>query len=300
MIIINCYFTVEVLLTKPVLDLNMTVVNPHLREIYTVAPLPDGGAFVSNHVSCNDAGCIDQVSRVNVTGHVTQLVYQCVGCSITGLLVLNNNLYVILMHGTLVQINIDNTNTVQVYQVPDVKKMVNSGPLSYHPSVFTYPDLLLLVDMGESMGEGNVFSYNVTSKSKQVHLTGLYYPSSVSFMTYNSRIYYVVCELLRHQVRVYTSTWGWYKTLHGAESGDGQLYFPRSAIGLPDGSIIISEVNYSRIWLFTIRGRFVRHLLTWSDGLKQPKAMSISLPYIWFTNDLLNAQGYRLYRYKLY
>ena len=271
----------------------MTVVNPQMREIYTVAPLPDGGAFVSNHVSCNDAGCIDQVSRVNVTGHVTQLVYQCVGCSITGLLVLNNHLYVIYWNGTLLEINIDNTNTVKVYQVPDVKYMVNS--LSYHPSVFTYPDLLLLVDMGERMDEGNVFSYNVTSKSKQVHLTGLYYPSSVSFMTYNSRIYYVVCELLRHQVRVYTSTWGWYKTLHGAESGDGQLYFPQSAIGLPDGSIIINESRYSRIWLFTIHGQFVKQLLTRSDGLKVPKEMSISLPYLWFTN-----QGQRLYRYKLY
>ena len=282
---------------NPVLDLNMADVNPQMTGIMFVAALPDGGAFVYNYVWSNYTG---QVWRVNVTGQVIQHVHQCVWCfynesgtlypAITGLLVLNNHLYVIYYNGTLLEVNINNTNTVQVYQVPDVGYMIHRGSLSYHPSVITHPDLLLLADVNK----GEIFSYNVTSKIKQVHLTGLSGPTSVSFMTYNSHLYYVVCEWYHHQVHVYNSTWSLYKTLGGEGFGDGQLYYPLSAIGLPDGSVIISDQYNKRVSLFNIRGRIVRHLLTRSDGLSYPWAMSISLPYLWVV-DIIT-----LYRYKLF
>ena len=272
----------------------MTDVNPQMTRIYRVAALPDGGAFVTNYVSSNST---DQVWRVNVTGQVIQDVYQCVRCDpITGLLVLNNNLYVLYSNGTLVQIDINNTNTinntVQVYQAPNVSYLLHTGSLSYHPSVITHPDLLLLADYDK----GEIFSYNVTSKNKQIHLTSLANPTSVSFMTYNSHLYYVVCEYGLHQVHVYNSSWSLYQTLGGTSrgSGDGQFSYPYSAIWLPDGSVIISDSNNHRVCLFTIQGKFVRHILTWSDGLSYPQAMSVSLPYLWV------ADGYTLYRYKLY
>ena len=265
-----------------------------MTEIRFVAALPDGGAFVNNYVWSNYTR---QVWRVNVTGQVIQHVYQCVWCSsITGLLVLNNNLYVIHYNGTLLEFDINNTNTVQVYQVPDVWWMFHYGSLSYHPSVITHPDLLLLVDWDK----GEIFSYNVTSKIKQVHLTGLSGPTSVSFITYNSHLYYIVCEAGRHQVLIYNSTLSLYKTLGGNKgSGDGQLHDPISAIGLPDGSIIINDRYNKRVSLFNIGGRIVRHLLTRSDGLSGPEAMSISLPYLWLT-DYQGWPIYTLYRYKLY
>ena len=166
---------------NPVLDLNIADV------IYRVAALPDGGAFVHNHVRSNDT---NQVLMINVTGQVIRHVYQCVACnSVTALLVLHNNLYVIHSYGTLIQVDIKNTTIVRVYQVPNILRTVNSGSLSYHPSVITHPDLLLLADWYKD----EIFSYNVTSKNKQVHLTCLSLPSSVSFMTYNSHLYYVVC-----------------------------------------------------------------------------------------------------------
>ena len=151
-------------------------------------------------------------------------------------------------------------------------------------------------------GEGELFSYNVTSKNKQVHLTGLNQPTSVSIMIYNSHLYYLVCERYRHQVHVYNSTWGLYKTLGGTRgSGDGQLKNPYSAIGLLNGSVIISDTDNHRVSVFNIHGRFVRHILTRSDsdGLLYPEAMSISLPYLWLI-DYWAYDIYRLYRYKLY
>ena len=276
----------------------MTDVNPQMTIDY-VAALPDGGAFVINIVWSNDTG---QVWRVNVRGQVIQHVYQCVMCydklggylviAVTGLLVLNNHLYVIHANGTLLEFDINNTNTVQVYQVPGVWYMNHHGSLSYHPSVITHPDLLLLADRNK----GEIFSYNVTSKNKQVHLTGVSGSTSVSFMTYNSHLYYVVCEIWNHQVLIYNSTWSLYKTLGGNKgSGDGQLDYPQSAIGFIDGSVIISDYDNNRVSLFTIQGKFVRHILTRSDGLYRPWAMSISLPYLWVVHG-----GGRLYRYKLY
>ena len=270
---------------NPVLDLNMTVVNPQMTEIFSVAALPDGGAFVNNYVRSKDT---HQVWRVNVTGQVIQHVFQCVGCNPKGLLVLNNNLYVTSGNGILTEVDINNSS-VQLYQVPDARRMIQRGSLPYQPSVITHPDLLLLADWFK----GEVFSYNVTSKHKQVHLTNLTHPTSVSFMTYNSHLYYVVCEESRHQVKVYNSTWSLYQTLGGYGSGDGQLHYPHSAIGLPDGSIIISDRHNYRLCLFTIHGKFVRHILTLSDGLYHPLDMSISLPYLWMEGD------FSLYRYKL-
>ena len=275
---------------NPVLDLNMTVVNPQMTVIWSVAALPDGGAFVINYVRSNYT---EQVWRVNVRGEVIQHVYQCVRCYLQGLLVLNNNLYVIYRNGTLIEFDINNTNTVQVYQVPDVTWMLHYGSLSYHPSVITHPDLLLLADY-----KGEIFSYNVTSENKQVHLTGLSFPTCVSFMTYNSHLYYVVCEWGHDQVRVYNSTWDWYQTL------GGPAY---SAIGLPDGSIIITDHNNHCVSLFNITGRLIRHILTRSDGLNHPRAMSISLPYLYLTDrqesysnlTYTSFPEYYLYRYKI-
>ena len=287
-ILLLLYLTVDQMLTKAELDLNMTAVNPQMTMIWRVAALPDGGAFVYNYVRSNDT---DQVLRVNVTGQVIQYVYQLRCNCITGLLVLKNYLYVISHNGELVQVNINNIKTVQVYQyeVPNIKYMTNAGSLSYHPSVITHPDLLLLADRDKY----EIFSYNVTSKNKQVHLTDLRDPNSVSFMTYNSHVYYVVCEEYRHQVNVYNSTWSLFQTIGGTEgSGDGQFKKPHSAIGLPDGSIVIIDTGNDRVCLFTIQGKFVRHLLTRSDGLMWP--MSVSLPYLWLVNKN------RLYRYKLY
>ena len=277
---------------NPVLDLNMTDVNPQMTQIEYVAALPDGGAFVINRVRSNSSW---QVWRVNVTGQVIQHVYQCVWCYLRGLLVLNNNLYVIYANGTLLEINITNIYTVQVYQVPDVREMVHWGSLSYHPSVITHPDLLLLADIGK----GEIFSYNVTSENKQDPLRDLYRPTSVSFMTYNSHLYYVGCERNRHQVRVYNSTWSLYQTLGGEGSGDGQLGSPRAAIGLPEGLVIISDPDNHRVSLFNIKGRFIRHLLIESDGLNHPDALSISLPYLYLI-DSREGFSRRLYRYKLY
>ena len=279
--------------TKPVLDLNLTDVNPQMTKIWFVAALPDGGAFVNNYVSNNGTW---QVWRVNVRGQVIQHVYQCVGCIIQGLLVLNNNLYVIHPAGRLVEVSINNINSVQVYQVSNVMWMVHFGSLSYHPSVITHPDLLLLADYDK----GEIFSYNVTSKNKQVHRTGLRNPSSVSFMTYNSHIYYIVTEYVLHRVNVYNSTWGLYKTVGGTKgSDDGQFQNPLSAIGLPNGYVMISDWLNNRVSLFSISGEFVRHLLTSSDGLSRPHDMSISLPYMWVIDDS-GSYVYRLHRYKLY
>ena len=277
---------------NPVLDLNLTIVNPQMTGIRFVATLPDGGAFIENSVTSNGT---NQVLRINVTGHVIQQVHQCVRCSVGGLLVLNNKLYVIYYSGKLVEININNTNTVQVYQVPDVSMMVHYGSLSYHPSVITHPDLLLLTDFNK----GEIFSYNVTSKNKEVHLTDLREPRSVSFMIHKSHVFYLVCDTLHHQVHVYNSTWSLYQTLGGPGSGDGQLNEPWSAIGLPDGSILTIDKHNVRVCLFTIQGKFLRHILPRSDGLSGPFGMSVSLPYLYLT-DYQGHLIFRLYRYKLY
>ena len=168
--------------------------------------------------------------------------------------------------------------------------MTHTGSLSYHPSVIKHPDVSLLADYKK----GEIFSYNVTSKHKQIHVTDLSWPQSVSFLIYNSHLYYIVCETDRHQVHVYNSTWGLYQTLGGTQgSGDGQLDRPGLAVGLPDGSVIVYDHFNKRASSFTIHGKFVRHILKWSwSGRSQ--ALYVSLPY------LIHVDSKRVFRYKLY
>ena len=285
------------MLTKPILGLNINVANYWMKLTGSVAALPDGGAFVINFSSYNGT---NQVLRINATGQIIQHLHQCRYCQVSGVLVLHNNLYVIYNRDKLVEININNISILQVYTVPLVRMKVNYGSLSYHPSVITHPDSLLLADHGK----GEIFSYNVKSQNKEVHLTNLSYPTSVSFMIYNSHLYYVVCERGRQQVHIFNSTWGLFKTLGDTRgSEDGQFNSPWSAIGLPDGVVIISDTGNKRVSLFSIHGKFVRHILTPSDGLNHPSYMSISLPYLWLADKqpIVNRKMFsRLYRYKLY
>ena len=129
-----------------------------------------------------------------------------------------------------------------------------------------------------------MFSYNLTSKHKQVHFTGLSGSSSVSYSFYNNSTHYLVCQQGLHTISVYNSSWELVSSFGGRGRGDGYLYNPFAAIMSYNNTILVSDRNNNRISIFTADGVFLYHLLTQSDGIYRPIALSYYKPYLWVVN----------------
>ena len=274
--------TMPVLLSNPVLDLNVTAVNKQITRLLSrVAALPGGEAAVAYDVS--------QVLKINKTGHTIKELYNCQSCTyVGGLLFLGSNLYVIHDNGTIVKIQPYTGYLLNVYHISDVSSVNHYGSLWTDPSKIPNTDILLLP------GSNEVFSYNLTSKHKQVHLTGLSSAVSVSYSLSDNSTLYVVCEVSTDRISIYNSSWDLESSFGGMGRGDGYLRTPYAAIMSPNNTIFVSDFLNHRISVFTTDGAFLYHLLTQSDGILYPSAVSYYKPYLWVVNNE------KLYRYKLF
>ena len=276
--------TTPVTLNKPVLDLNVTAVNNQINDPRIVAALSSGEAAVLNFPG--------QVVKINNTGHTVKELYKCQSChNIYGLYLLGSNLYVFYDNGTIVEIQSHTGKLLGVYRIHNVMFFQQYGSLWLDPSKIINNDILLLADSAK----GEVFSYNLISKHKQVHLSGLSYPISVSYSFYDNSTHYVVCQHSSDIISVHNSSWELVSSFGGPGTGDGYLRGPFSAIMTFKSTVIVSDANNNRISVFTTDGVFLYHLFTQSDGINGPTALSYHEPYLWAVNFKKN----ELYRYRL-
>ena len=272
-------------LKKPVLDLNVRAVNRQINSPWRVAALPAGEAAVVNDGS--------QVVKINKTGQTIKELYSCrcdLSNHIWGILSLGYNLYVTHKNGTIVEIKPHTGQLINVYHIPDVGYINNHGSLWSNPSKIPNTDILLLPDTRK----GEVFSYNLTSRHKQIHLTGLSRPTSVSYSFYNNSTLFVVCQSGRHIIDIYNSSWHLASSFGGVGTADGNLKYPYAAIVSSKHTVLVSDHYNNLVSVFTADGVFLYHLLTQSDGIRRPSAISYYKPYLWVVNSK------RLYRYMLY
>ena len=272
-------------LDKPDIDLNVTAVNNQITDPWCVAALPEGEAAVVNDYN--------QVVKISKTGQTIKELYNCQSCNtIEGLFLLGSNLYVTHYNGTIVEIQPHTGDLLNVYNIPDVDYIRNYGSLWSDPSKIPNTDILLLPDYYIQ----KVFSYNLTSQHKQVLVTVPSTPSSVSYSFYNNSTYYILCLLNLHTISIYNSSWDLVSSFGGHGSSDSHLHYPYAAIMSYNNTILVSDHYNNRISVFTTDGVFLYHLLTQSDGIYKPTALSYYKPYLWVVNDYWN----QLYRYRLY
>ena len=170
---------------------------------------------------------------------------------------------------------------------------LHRGYLYSKPELIPDKQTLLLCDFLK----GEVFTFKPSTGEKQVRITGLLGPTSVSYYFYDRSINYIVCEYRKHSVSVYNNTWDLIRTIGSNGSNDGELNYPAAAIVSDEDTIFISDIGNHRVSEFTINGTFLRHLLVRSDGIHIPSCMSYSYPHLW----LVDGYPHRtLYRYKLY
>ena len=282
-------------LEKPVLDLNIARTSPGLYsegDTSRIAALPGGGAVIRHYIRNNNT---DQIFKINSQGKVTQTIYTCVGCSsyINGLLVLGDFLYLTHSNGTVIKTRVSDGQVVSTSTIPDVRVVIHTGSLSNKPDRIPDKQTLLLCDNNK----GEVFTFKPSTGEKQVRVTGLRYPTSVSYFFYNHTVFYIVCEPDRHRINVYNQTWDLIRTIGTEGSNDGELYYHSSAIVSDEDTIIISDRFNNRISEFSFNGTFLHHLLVTSDGIIWPLSMSYYYPHLWL---VYGGFQIKLYRYNLY
>ena len=282
-------------LEKPVLDLNISRTSPVLYIVgYTdiIAALPGGGAMIRHYIRNNKT---EKILKINSQGEVTQTIFTCVGCSsyIWGLLLLGDFLYLTQSNGTVLKTRVSNGQVVSRSNIPDVRKVMHTGSLSNKPDKIPDKQTLLLCDRDK----GEVFTFKYSTGQKQVHITGLDSPTSVSYFFYNQTVYYIVCEGWGDRINVYSQTWELIKTIGSQGSNDGELDIPQAAIVSDENTIIISDYWNHRVSEFSFNGTFLRHLLVRSDGIYLPVSMSYYYPHLWLVHgDHDKPCRYNLYR----
>ena len=281
------------------MDLNTTKTTPKRLAVSHVAALPGGGAVVRNYIRNNGT---EEVLKLDSQGKVTQVIYSCVGCPsyTTGLLILGDLFYILHPNGTVLETGVSDGRSLNVYTIPDVIWVINTGSLYSKPDRIPDKQTLLLCDFFR----GEVFTFNPSTGQKQVRITGLRYPTSVSYYFYNNAVYYIVCEAgsqrINVGVHIYDNRWHRIRTIRRGGSDDKQerTFLSQSAIVSDENTIITSDRWNHRISEFSFNGTFLRHLLVSSDGIKEPQSMSYYYPHLWVVHG--SYPPYRLYRYNLY
>ena len=256
---------------EPVLpDLEVSDVNNQITSPLFVAALPSGEAAVVSDFS--------QVVKINNAGGTVNVLYDCNSCySIYGLLLLGSYLYVTHYDGTIVEINPYTGDLRSVYHIPDVVTVTHYGSLWFDPS-FPDPDILLLTDYDK----GEVFSYDLTSGNKQVHVTNLDYPTSVSYIFNSTNTSYILCH--NNMVNIYNSNWKLYSSFQG------NLDSPVAAIMSSNNTLLVSNSN-GGVSVFTTEGDFLYNL---PIQMQYPLALSYFKPYLWISHDETGLYRYRL------
>ena len=282
-------------LEKPALDLNISRTSPELYNVGNtdiIAALPGGGAVIRH---CIDNNKTEKILKINSQGKVTQTIYTCVRCSsILSLLVLVDFLYLTHGNGTVIKTQVSDGQVVSTSTIPDARVVTHTGSLSNKPEKIPDKQTLLLCDFLE----GEVFTFKPSTGEKQVRVTGLRYPYSVSYFFHNQTVYYIVCEAGSDRINVYNQTWHLIRTIGTKGSNDGELSSPISALVTDEDTIIISDRDNYRVSEFSFNGTFLRHLLVRSDGINVPFSMSYYYPHLWLVYG--GYLHYKTYRYNLY
>ena len=87
----------------------------------------------------------------------------------------------------------------------------------------------------------------------------------------------IVSDSDNHCVKILSSSGRFLGKFGSQGSGEGQLSFPRGICTDMDGNVIVADRNNHRVSIFSSKGRFMRHLLTKSDGIRDPYGVAFTM-----------------------
>ena len=188
-------------LPKPTLSLNMTKTQFSKFKIHQVAALKGASAVIHYEKSKmkwsfkyrkRRKQIIPQVSKIDNQAEKEQKMFNCTWCSITGLLVLGEDIFIIIRNRTwaLLQIRLVDMKLLQVHPLKvSMQSYIHTGSLSSDPARIPDKDQLLLINQNNH----EVLTYRLSKRKKLTRVRNLYAnPRSVSYVFYNNTFLYCV------------------------------------------------------------------------------------------------------------
>ena len=256
----------------------MNINNKDLSDVTRLTALQDGGALVYNKT-----GSQYQVVRLDREGQTVPPIYTCTQDShIRGIINYNDVVFILQEKGYITKYNInDVSNTAVTYKV-DVGSLYSGTLIEYNQ--------LLLIDYDNN----KVFIYNTDDHSKQVVITDVNYPVSVSCNQDHSVI--AVCEHWGHCVSLYNRSYAKLTTIGSKGKADGCLDCPFSVIFSSSGSLLVADYGNHRVCEFNQQGAFIRHVITSDHGIAFPLSLSYSHPHLWVAcNSGKNVKRFKIH-----
>ena len=253
-------------MSHPVMGVDVNSVNKEISEVYTVTALDDGTCLVYNRTSDWKL----QVLRIDQEGQTVPPVYVCKHYSdITGILHSRGVVYILHWEGMITKCLLDDlSRSVDTYRL-DVWSLHNGDMVDENTIILTDRD------------REEVFIYHMKDKHKDVKITGLSDPVSVSCRREKHGLRFAVCEYGACRISIYDEGFNKIKTIGSEGRGDGQLDGPWCVIFSPWGSILVADTGNDRISEFSEDGTFIKHLLTDQDDIFEPQSISYNKPYLW-------------------
>ena len=277
----------------PILDLNISSINSAQSRITVIAALSGSEAVLTLNNNTEKYKINNQIVRINKHGQFVQKLYGCEDCTIDGLLVLGDNLFIVHSVGKIVKVNLVMNEIVKEFKMDKGLYMSNKGPLYFDPALIPDKDLLIL----SSYSHQKLFTYRLSTQVKESSIKiGMQSTMGITYSFYNNQTHYVVAYYTNSSVNVYDSRWRFVRTFGGRGSKDGELQRPLSVIMSPEGTVIVGDSGNSRVSEFTMEGEFLCHLLVKSDRISFIHSLSFSFPHLW----IVQLSDWKLSRYRLY
>ena len=263
-------------LKEPLLNLDIR----HENDMYLVTSLPDGGCLVC--MKTYTFVTKSQVLRLDKNGNSLEPRYKCKS-DIRGIIHSNGTVYILECDGTITKHSLSYlSEVIQTYKV-DVTSLYPGDMLDEHT--------LILVDYGSKHGE--VFTFNMSTKKKEVKVTKLWSPVNVVFVNYSSL--FAVCEHGDGNISLYDESWRLEKTINLTGKENRKMWSFPSFMFTPFGTLLVCDSDNNRISEFSIPdGILMKQFIT---GIFYPLSMSYNYPCLWVSHG---KQGGQLKRYKLY
>ena len=263
-------------MSHPVMAVNVNAVNKQLTKVFRVTALPDGTCLVSNLTSDDK----HQVLRIDQEGQTVPPVHVCKHYSdIRGILHSQGVIYILQHGGIITKCLLDDlSRSVDTYRL-DVGSLCNGDMVDKNTIILTDRD------------RDEVFIYHIKNKHKDVKITGLSGPVSVSCRREKHGLRLAVCGCWACRISIYDEGFNKIKTISSKGREDGQLLGPECAIFSPWGSILVADTRNNRISEFSEDGAFIRHLLT---KIYMPVSISYNKPYLWVAAGFGQLKSFKL------
>ena len=135
-----------------------------------------------------------------------------------------------------------------------------------------------------SQSENRIAEFNPKNSKSKTVVSNLNRPVHVNMMKSEGEVLYLVTCWGTHSLDVYDEGWNLVRTFGGYGQADGQMWNPFVTTFTKQGILVADNSNY-RISLYSTEGNFIKHILTYNDGIGDPVGLSFNRPLLWLSQD---------------